>query len=323
MFGGENGGTGVLSTAEKQGLIDVHEDFAVPLNPNIDQSTGQLTSEAAKGMDLFFGTNNAGFNPTGRSAGCSECHAITDPNDQFGEFDRFFTIDYLPTLLTQDPDGVQNNDPNCVSLQENVAQASGFRDVNTAVNIDEDMNGFPDFDRNNDMIGDMESYEPQNADTDDDFQRDDPNSWPCPQGGTMGNPQQTILRNGRSFSVPTKLGVFASGPYFHDQVASSLRALLDPSLQADQVNVVDYDRDGNPANDVLPLYSKYSDPSFPTMNKIFNDVHDMRGNELFVANQSKVQLSLLSASEAIVQGVTTQAQIDADMDQILAFIQSL
>jgi len=324
MFGGENGGTGIFTDAERQSLIDVHEDFAVPLNPSIDESTGQLTAAAARGQDLFFGTNNAGFNPTGRSAGCAECHAIEELSDPFGETERFFTIDKLASVLTDDPNGVENLDPNCTQLAQNVSQAAGFRDVNTAVNIDEDFMGGADPDRNLDGIIDIESYEPQNPDTDDDFGRDDPNSWLCPVDGVdeMG-PLKTFLRTGRSFSVPTKLGVFASGPYFHDHVASSLRALLDPALQADQSVIVDYDRDGNPANDTHPLFSKYSDGTFPTLNKIFNDVHDIRGNELFVASQSKVQLTLVSASEAIVQGVSTQAQIDADIEEILAFIQSL
>ncbi len=324
MFGGENGGNSVLSAAEKQALIDVHEDFAVPLNPNIDESTGQLTAMAARGMDLFFGTNNAGFNPTGRAAGCAECHAIEDLADPFGETERFFTIDKIASVLTNDPDGLPTLDPNCTQLAQNVSQAAGFRNVNTAVNIDEDMTPGPDLDRNSDMITDVESYQPQNPDSDDDFLRDDANSWLCPQDGvTPMGPQKTFLRTARSFSVPTKLGVFASGPYFHDQVASSLRALLDPAIQADQSTLVDYDLDGIPGNDTHPLFSKYGDPSFPTLNKVFNDVHDVRGNSLFLPNLSKVQLTLLSATEAVVQGVTTQAQMDSDIEEILAFIESL
>ena len=37
----------------------------------------------------------------------------------------------------------------------------------------------------------------------------------------------------KHFSVPTKLGVRSTGPYFHDHVACSLRNLLDPELQSD------------------------------------------------------------------------------------------
>jgi len=41
-----------------------------------------------------------------------------------------------------------------------------------------------------------------------------------------------FTRRAGFFSIPTKLGVFSTGPYFHDHAARSLRGLLDPDSQA-------------------------------------------------------------------------------------------
>ena len=38
-------------------------------------------------------------------------------------------------------------------------------------------------------------------------------------------------RESTHFSIPTKLGVFGTPPYFHDHGPLSLRALLDPEIQ--------------------------------------------------------------------------------------------
>ncbi len=318
MFGGENGGHGVMTTAERQALIDVHEEFPVPLNPNLDQITGGLTTLAQLGEDLFFGTDLTGLNPSNRMAGCASCHPRDEPGDPFGETVRFFTSDHIPTLLTGDPLGLETLDPNCTSLAENLI-ADAFRNVNSGVNIDADDDLIADVNRNDDGIDDLESYLPQNPDTDDDFGRDDPNSYLC-----LG---QNFSRVEKNFSVPTKLGVFASGPYFHDHVAATLRTLVDPQLQADQVNIVDYDFDGDTTNDVLPHFAQYSAASYPLMNKFINEFHDIRGNSVHAPgtnpNPSRVQLDLVSAAEAIANGVSTQEQIDDDVEAILEFIQSL
>ncbi len=327
MFGGENGGHGIFSTAEQIALIDAAEDFPAPLNPNLDQITGDLTPLAALGQDLFFGTNDTGLNPTGRQAGCLTCHLTEDLNDPFGETVRFFTADHVWSALVNDPEGVENLDPFCTTLAENLI-GDAFRNVNSGVDIDTDNDLMPDIDRNVDGIDDRESYSAQNVDTDDDFSRDDPNGWPCPEDpdDPMG-PQKLFTRQEKSFTIPTKLGVFTTGPYFHDHVAASLRTLLDPQLQADQSAIVDYDIDGIPGNDVHPLFFKYSDPSFPHLNKFINEFHDIRGNNAFVPgpnpNASKVQLDLRSAMEAVSNGVSVQVQMDNDVEALLAFIQSL
>jgi YVTN family beta-propeller protein len=39
MFGGENGGTGILTDLEQKSLVDFHETIAVPLNPHLDPTT--------------------------------------------------------------------------------------------------------------------------------------------------------------------------------------------------------------------------------------------------------------------------------------------
>ena len=80
----------------------------------------------------------------------------------------------------------------------------------------------------------------------------------------------------RFFSIPTKLGVFSSGPYFHDHVAYSLRSLVDPVAQIkDPVY-------GTPA------YLAVGKPALPEGKKTYNDVHDVRGHEKFAPLASKV-----------------------------------
>lgn len=310
MFGGENGGHGLFSDVEQQGLIDFHEVLPVPLNPNLDQVTGDYTALAAEGKDLFFGTDDSGTNPTLRFAGCEECHPDENLSDPFGDTVRFYTFDFLPSLLTDDPNGIENNDPDCTQLQENVVGLA-FRNVNSGANIDTDMDMMPDVDRNADGYDDRESYAIMNVDADDDFQRDDPNGYLCPEDtGDPNGPKRLFTRNAKAFSIPTKLGVFASGPYMHDHVVISLRTLLDPYIQADQ-DIIDFNGDTDPTNDQHPLYATYGDPSLPTANKNFNEFHDIRGDETFEPLASKVQLNLQSVD------------VDLDIERILAYIQSL
>jgi hypothetical protein len=144
-----------------------------------------------------------------------------------------------------------------------------------------------------------------NVDGQSDFERDDPNSYDCPCDPAVDPNCDAVThlriftRSALAFSIPTKLGVFASGPYFHDGVAYSLRALVDPDTQA-----------------LDPVYGSPAFPGltpYPGLNKIFNDVHDCRGHEQFVAGASKVQQTLQS----------TPATIDGDIAAILAYIQAL
>jgi hypothetical protein len=291
MFGGENGGGGVLTDVEQQGLIDYHEVLPVPLNPNLDPVTGAYSPNAAFGKDLFFGTNDSGMNPVGRHAGCFNCHP---DKDAVTLEKRGYTMDFLSPGLVTTPGGLELLDPDCISLQFNIVQIN-IRNINSAVNVDVDGDTFPDDDRNLDGYSDIETYTPLNPDTNDDFTRDDPNGWDCPEDGIPGSPQKLFLRGGEHFSIPTKLGVFSTGPYFHDHVASSLRAVLDPEIQ--QTDPV------------------YGNPSYPGMQKFFNEFHEIRGHEQFVFGASKVQVTL----QTIASGSTMQADIDA----ILEYISSL
>ncbi len=290
MFGGENGGTGIFTDAEEEGLRKYHRKIAVPLNPNIDPVLGTYSAQAALGKDLYFGTNDTGLNNSMRNAGCATCHPDQDPNTLEV---RGYTADVLPFMVTADGEFVETEDPNCFSLQENTV-ALNLRDVNTGVNIDfNPEDGLPDVDRNNDLFSDLETYTPMNVDDDDDFMRDDPNSYACPPG-------KVFKRDPRSFSIPTKLGVFSSGPYFHDHSASSLRTLLDPEAQAGSVDL---------ATGPDPVYG---DASFPMLQKVFSGEHDVRGhNQLVGFNISKVQLTLQSTNP------------DADIEALLAYISSL
>jgi YVTN family beta-propeller protein len=291
MFGGENGGTGIFTDAEQQALVDYHRIVPVPLNPNLDPITGQYSPQAALGKDLFFGTNDTGLNPSLRHAGCATCHP--DADDMTGAV-RGYTVDFLDPILT-DGENLGSVDPNCFSLQENLV-AVNLRNVNSGVNVDMDDDGFPDMDRNSDGFIDLESYAPMNVDDKDPFMRDDPNSYPCPLDiMNPGGPKKTFLRDATLFSIPTKLGVFSTGPYFHDHAVVSLRMLLDPQSQTTD-----------------PVYG---DPSFPALNKFFNEFHDVRGNDTFVPNASKVQLTL----QTIANGST----FDADIEALLAYILSL
>lgn len=292
MFGGENGGHGLFSDVEQQGLIDYQNVIPVPLNPNWDNSTSSLTSLAAFGQDLFFGENNTGLNPSQRASGCAVCHPRVDLNT--GE-QRFFTVDNLDSSISETLDFGFNVSEYCFELKPNIA-AKNLRNVNSAVNSDENNDGFPDPDRNVDGYSDIESYVPMNVDEDDDFQRDDPNSYMCPldpyfdpDGSMFGF--QTFAREPKLFSVPTKLGVFHTGPYMHDNSLMSLRHLLDPQSQM--------------------FDPTYGSSSYVTTFKWYNEFHDLRGHEDLVPGSSKVQLSLNSTD------------VDADIDAILAFVQSL
>lgn len=299
MFGGENGGTGVFTNAEQTGLTDYHEKIPVPLNPNLDPITGGLTANAALGKDLFFGTNDTGQNSTLRTAGCANCHPIGSPviipSGLPGP--AAFTMDQLDAIVVNDLDYLENNDSSCIVLKENII-ALNFRDVNSGVNVDKDEDTFPDLDRNADGYSDVESYVPMNADNDDDFTRDDPNSWPCPDDGSVppSGPQKIFTREESAFSIPTKLGLVTTGPYMHDHSLVSLRAVLDPQSQTTD-----------------PVYG---DPSYPSTQKFFNEFHDIRGKQDLVPSSSKVQLTLQST-------ITPGATIQGDIEAILEFIRSL
>jgi hypothetical protein len=301
MFGGENGGHGILSDAEQQGLIDYHEEIPFPLNPNLD-SAGDLSPLAQLGRDLFFGFDDTGLNPTLRHAGCAECHITveTDPGGLPGL--RLYTADFINPLITQQPD-LDLYDPECFSLRENIVQIN-IRDVNTGANIDLDNDGNPDPDRNLDGFSDIETYAIQNADAEDGFRRDDPNGWLCPCDPVTDptcdplNPFRRFGREATHFSIPTKLGVFGTAPYFHDHGPLSLRALLDPELQT--------------SSDPTYGDAAYSDGiSRAGLMKNFNEFHDVRGHEQFVPLISKVQQDLMSTN------------VDADIEALLAFIESL
>lgn len=302
MFGGENGGTGVFTDAEQQGLVDYHEKIAIPLNPNLDPITSAYSPAAAWGKDLYFGTNTTGLNSAGRHAGCAVCHADLEVSGSFPG-PRFYTVDFLNPLLTGG-ENLGSFDPDCFALRENVI-AVNFRDVNTGANIDANGDNVPDPDRNNDGYNDLETYPIMNVDTDDDFRRDDANSYLCPCDPLTEptcdplNPFRLFTRAEAAFSIPTKLGVFSSGPYFHDQVVYSLRSLVDPDVQATSPIY------GSPAFPAAPPY--------PTLFKVFNDAHDCRGHNQFVPNVSKVQQTLLS----------TPGTVNSDIEAILAYIESL
>jgi YVTN family beta-propeller protein len=295
MHGGENGGHGILTDAEQAAMRDAHERIPVPLNGNWDNSTGQLTPLAAFGEDLFFGSNNTGLNgpPVGpRLAGCAECHPRTDP---VSLQPRGFTADFLDPILTSG-ENLESFDPFCQSLQGNIV-AINIRNVNSGCDIDFDGDGFPDLDRNVDGYVDIETYAVMNTDKDDDFTRDDPNSYMCPEDpADPSGPLKVFHREMRQFSIPTKLGVVSSGPYFHDHSAISLRMILDPEAQA-----------------IDPVYGSpaYGGPAFPGLNKFFNEFHDVRGHEQFAQGASKVQLNLNSTN------------VQADIEALLAYIQSL
>ncbi len=293
MFAGENGGTGIFSDAEQQSLVDFHETIAVPLNPNLDVVTGQLSAQAALGKDLFHATNDTGLNPTLRKAGCAVCHQTSEPTS--GAL-RAFTRDFLDPALTQG-EMLGLLDPTCLTLKDNFV-ALNLQNVNSATNIDRDHDGVPDPDRNFDGYIDVETYQPMNADTNDDFTRDDANSYPClTDPADPFSPPILFKRDGRAFSIPTKLGVWSTAPYFHDHSAFSLRMVVDPEAQA-----------------LSPIYGSPAFPGltpYPGLGKFFNEFHDVRGHEQFVQGASKVQLDLHSTN------------VQADIEALLAYIASI
>lgn len=304
MFGGENGGHGIFTDAEQQALTDYHEIIPFPINPNLSSSS-DYSPLAAVGKDLYFATNESGTNPLLRHANCAECHPDTETNPLAFPGPRFYTIDFLDPALTAG-ETLEAMDPDCFALRENIVQIN-IRDVNTGVNVDlvDNVTGFPpadgipDVDRNFDGFDDFETYTPLNPDGHDDFKRDDPNSYLCPCPGGLNcdvDNFRIFTRAPTHFSVPTKLGAWSTPPYFHDHSVYSLRMLLDPERQTD--NASQY---GNSA-------------MYPGLLKVFNDVHDIRGHEQFVPNVSKVQNTLISGSPA---------QAEADLDAILAYIESL
>jgi YVTN family beta-propeller protein len=303
MFGGENGGHGLLSDQEQQGLTDWHEKAAIPLNPNRN-SDMTLDPVAAFGRDLFFGKNDTGLNPTMRTANCFECHDNVETSATNLPGPRFFTVDFVnPLLLLEANFGAL--DPNCFSLRENIVDVN-LRNVNTGCDVDADGDGFADIDRNNDGRDDRESYTVLNVDADDDFKRDDPNGYQCPcdpltdPNCDANDPRRLFARDMTKFSIPTKLGVSTTGPYFHDHSVFSLRGLVDPEAQM--------------------FDNTYGDPAYgavigtrPALFKVYNEAHDIRGHEGAPSQpgDSKVQQTLNSTDA------------NADTDAILRFIQSL
>ncbi|TDJ77143.1 MAG: hypothetical protein E2O39_02650 [Planctomycetota bacterium] len=305
MFGGENGGTGILTDAEQQGLVDYHETIPFPLNPNLEAGM-VLSAQAAMGRDLFFGTNDCGLNcnPTLRHAGCAACHAEVELNPALHPGPRFYTLDFVDPMLTGG-ENLQAFDPDCFSLRENIV-AINIRNVNTiAVTAATD----PIPDRNLDGYIDYETYGIMNEDTDDDFKRDDNNSYLC--DCTVGVPNcdsdghRIFRRPGNLFVIPTKAGVFATAPYFHDHAAYSLRSLVHPDSQTVDVNF------GFDA--IYGSAAWGGQPPYPGLNKIFNEEHDIFGHE-DITGISDVQINLQSGS-------LNQKLID--MEAILSFIQSL
>lgn len=255
MFGGENGGTGVFTDDEQDALTAYHEMVPVPLNPNTHN--GHLSALAALGRDLYHGRNDTGLNPTLRHAACNECHPDIDI-DAVPPLELMYTKDLIAIMDPALPPTEQ--DP-CVVLAENLI-GNAFKDVNSGVNVDLVNNatgdpipdGIPDVDRNLDGIPDLESYDPLHADLDDGFFRDDINSDLCFIGETN---QKFFTRGAAKFGIPTKLGAFSTGPYFHDHAVQSLRSTVDPGSQA-----------------------------WPTLGKLQNTEHDVRG--------TLVQLDLVS-----------------------------
>jgi YVTN family beta-propeller protein len=305
MFGGENGGNGVLTDAEQQALIDYHNVLPFPLNPNLDPVTGQYSALAAFGKDLYFGTNATGLNPTVRHANCFSCHPDIQTNPLSHPGPRFYTIDFVEPVLSGG-ETLGTLFPDCGPLGEGFL-AVNLKNVNTGCNTDDDGDLIVDIDRNLDGFDDRETYALMNSDKADNFRRDDGNSYMCPCDPVFDpncdvmNPFTVFTRDAKTFSVPTKLGIFSTAPYFHDHAAYSLRALLDPEAQA--LSAV-Y---GSPAFPAQPAY--------PGLNKLFNDVHDVRGHtQLLPFVTSKVQATLASGSVA---------QTDADIEALLAYIQSL
>lgn len=301
MFGGENGGTGIFTDDEQRGLREYHEKIPFPLNPFRGPNL-TLDATAALGRDLFFGKDDTGLNPTLRTANCFECHDNIETNPTTNPGPRFFTVDFVSPLLSQD-EALGVLDPDCFSLRESVA-VLGVRNVNTGANVDLDGDNLIDVDRNGDGFDDRESYPIMNIDLDDDFKRDDPNSYLCPCDPVTDptcdplDPFRLFTRGAPSFSIPTKMGVYATGPYFHDQTTYSLRGLVDPEAQMFDAIY------GDPA---------YGGPVRPSVFKIYNEAHDIRGHEQppGAPGDSKVQQTLNSTNP------------DADTDAILRFVQSL
>jgi YVTN family beta-propeller protein len=302
MFGGENGGTGILSDAEQTALRDFHEIMPYPLNPNLNPVGSGYSSLAAFGKDLYFGLNNTGLNPSLRHAGCAVCHPDFESNPGSFPGPRAYTADFINPQLSHG-ETLGQLDPTCFSLQQNIV-AINIRNVNTGTDVDINGDGIPDLDRNFDGYTDLETYAIMNPDKDDGFRRDDGNSYLCPCDPATDpncdatNPFTLFARNQTLFSIPQKLGIFSSGPYFHDHAAYSLRALLDPDVQA-----------------LSPIYGSPAfpgQPAYPGLDKIFNEVHDLRGHEQFVQGVSKVQLTLQSGTN-----------IQNDIEALLAYISSL
>ncbi|QDU86561.1 Lactonase, 7-bladed beta-propeller [Planctomycetes bacterium Pla163] len=287
MFGGENGGHGIFTDAEQMNLNDYHHVIPVPLNPHIDATTGDLTADAAIGRDLFFGSNDTGTNPLGRTAGCATCHP-----DQSGASDvRGYTADFLNPQLTDTLDFGFVVDNNCFSLRENIVSLN-VRNINSGVNVDENDDMVPDNDRNLDGYSDLEGYTPLYPDTASDFTRDDPNSYPCLEDPfDPQSPLRVFARGDQLFSIPTKLGASSTGPYMHDHSLISMRHIIDPESQM--------------------FDAQYGDAGYPTTFKWYNEFHDLRGHEDIVTNISKVKLGLQSTD------------VDDDIEKILAFITSL
>jgi cytochrome c peroxidase len=261
MFGGENGGTGIFTDDEQEALVAFAERLPVPLNPHLVGA--DLSPDAKLGRDLFFGINDTSLNPGLRNSNCQSCHAIQLPSGS----PAWFTNDQLKIF---DSNFDQAHQDPCLVLRESV-MGEAVSNVNSGVNIRDEQTNQLIVDRNADGISDLESYTPMNEDGSGDFTRDDPNSVDCLESG---GGQTVFNRAATNFNVPTKMGAFFTGPYFHDHAVRSLREVLDPQAQ-----------------------------TFPSLNKLRNTQHDVRG--------TNVQ-SFLSSTDA-----------SADIELLLRFIQSL
>ncbi|HKE01319.1 MAG TPA: hypothetical protein VKE69_09940, partial [Planctomycetota bacterium] len=270
MFGGENGGTGIFTDTEQEALIAYAEKLPVPLNPNLENA--DLSVDAKKGRDLFFGTDTfqpGVFNPTLRASNCSSCHTIL-----LGSGDpAWFTSDQIKILDTGLDQAHQ--DP-CLTLKENF-MGEAIQDVNSGVNLHDDLDQLI-VDRNVDGIPDTEGYTPMNIDKDKSFTRDDPNSTKCPDPNDPNYPDPDLsaplvfTRPQAKFNIPTKMGVFFTGPYFHDHAVASLRSTIHPASQV-----------------------------FPPLNKLQNTAHDVFGSNVQTFLQSAGPAGMAADAELILK----------------------
>ena len=144
MFGGENGGHGILTdAAAARASNDYHEIIPVPAQPeslNLTTAATLPTAEAQFGSDLFFGTNGSGLNP-GMRVRQLRRRATTTTEDNPVQLPRARAS---TRWTSSHPDAERRRDtlataldPSCVShSRENLVTAINIRNVNTGVNVD-------------------------------------------------------------------------------------------------------------------------------------------------------------------------------------------